>query len=154
MFVCCAVNIRNSYRNIKYHSFRLIFSNNFLSPKIGRQYIKRPKTSHKVNVTWMLTTGGAKSQQTKKRQILIDGLVLYTLDLPTYIKSRYENPGLGNVLLQNAPFLRMYADYVRNFDQAMELLRTWTERSSAFGNIIHDIQVRLSRVHIRTHAAY
>uniref|UniRef100_A0A8D0D0V8 FYVE, RhoGEF and PH domain-containing protein 4-like n=1 Tax=Sander lucioperca TaxID=283035 RepID=A0A8D0D0V8_SANLU len=49
-------------------------------------------------------------------------------------------PGLGTVLLQHAPFLRMYADYVTNFDQAMELVRTWTERSSAFRNIIQDIQ--------------
>ncbi|XP_074554209.1 FYVE, RhoGEF and PH domain-containing protein 4-like [Halichoeres trimaculatus] len=51
-----------------------------------------------------------------------------------------KSPGLGNVLLQHAPFLRMYADYIRNFDQAMELIRTWTERSSIFRNIIQDIQ--------------
>uniref|UniRef100_A0A3Q2C821 FYVE, RhoGEF and PH domain containing 4b n=1 Tax=Cyprinodon variegatus TaxID=28743 RepID=A0A3Q2C821_CYPVA len=49
-------------------------------------------------------------------------------------------PGLGKALLQHAPFLRMYADYIRNFDRAIELVRTWTERSSAFRNIIHDIQ--------------
>lgn len=44
----------------------------------------------------------------------------------------------------------MYADYVRNFEEAMELVRTWTERSSAFRGIIQDIQVQdsLSRVHI------
>lgn len=59
-----------------------------------------------------------------------------------FTKSRSVNPGLGKALLQHAPFLRMYADYVRNFDQAMELMRTWTERSSAFRNIIQDIQVR------------
>ncbi|KAM4570283.1 FYVE, RhoGEF and PH domain-containing protein 4-like isoform 2-T2 [Odontesthes bonariensis] len=52
------------------------------------------------------------------------------------------SPGLGEALLKHAPFLRMYADYVRNFDQAMELLRTWTERSSAFRSIIQDIQRR------------
>ncbi|KAM6961561.1 FYVE, RhoGEF and PH domain-containing protein 4-like [Tautogolabrus adspersus] len=61
-------------------------------------------------------------------------------DLETCISHWCESPGLGNVLLQNAPFLRMYADYVRNFDQAMELVRTWTERSSAFRSIIQDIQ--------------
>nr|XP_057934715.1 FYVE, RhoGEF and PH domain-containing protein 4-like isoform X2 [Doryrhamphus excisus] len=61
-------------------------------------------------------------------------------DLEDCISHWCERPGLGNVLLQHAPFLRMYADYVRNFDQAMELIRTWTERSSAFRNIIHDIQ--------------
>lgn len=76
----------------------------------------------------------------------------YTLDPPTSTNSRHESPGLGSVLLQHAPFLRMYADYVRNFEQAMELVRTWTERSSAFRSIIQDIQVQdsLSRVQINT----
>ncbi|XP_022073503.2 FYVE, RhoGEF and PH domain-containing protein 4-like [Acanthochromis polyacanthus] len=63
-------------------------------------------------------------------------------DLENCIRHWCESPGLGKVLLQNAPFLRMYADYVRNFDQAMELVRTWTERSSAFRNIIQDIQTQ------------
>ncbi|XP_058480031.1 FYVE, RhoGEF and PH domain-containing protein 4-like isoform X1 [Solea solea] len=61
-------------------------------------------------------------------------------DLETCIKHWCERPGLGHVLLQHAPFLRMYADYVRNFDQAMELVRTWTERSSTFRNVIQEIQ--------------
>uniref|UniRef100_A0A671YKP8 FYVE, RhoGEF and PH domain containing 4b n=1 Tax=Sparus aurata TaxID=8175 RepID=A0A671YKP8_SPAAU len=61
-------------------------------------------------------------------------------DLENCISHWSESPGLGKVMLQHAPFLRMYADYVRNFDQAMELVRTWTERSSAFRNIIQDIQ--------------
>ncbi|XP_029351108.1 FYVE, RhoGEF and PH domain-containing protein 4-like isoform X2 [Echeneis naucrates] len=61
-------------------------------------------------------------------------------DLETCIGQWHERPGLGKVLLQHAPFLRMYADYVRNFDQALELVRTWTERSSAFRSIIQDIQ--------------
>ncbi|XP_056280403.1 FYVE, RhoGEF and PH domain-containing protein 4-like isoform X2 [Pseudoliparis swirei] len=53
-----------------------------------------------------------------------------------------ESPGLGSVLLQHAPFLRMYADYVKNFEQAMELVRTWNERSSVFRTIVQDIQSR------------
>ncbi|XP_035003010.2 FYVE, RhoGEF and PH domain-containing protein 4 isoform X1 [Hippoglossus stenolepis] len=61
-------------------------------------------------------------------------------DLETCITHWGRRPGLGNVMLQHAPFLRMYADYVRNFDQAMELVRTWTERSAAFRSIIQDIQ--------------
>ncbi|XP_042367083.1 FYVE, RhoGEF and PH domain-containing protein 4-like [Plectropomus leopardus] len=61
-------------------------------------------------------------------------------DLENCISRWCESPGLGTVLVKHAPFLRMYADYVRNFDQAMELVRTWTERSSVFRNIIQDIQ--------------
>lgn len=56
---------------------------------------------------------------------------------------RSERPGLGHVLLQHGPFLRMYADYVRNFDQAVELVRVWNERSAAFRNITQDIQVQV-----------
>ncbi|XP_072311098.1 FYVE, RhoGEF and PH domain-containing protein 4-like [Eucyclogobius newberryi] len=61
-------------------------------------------------------------------------------DLENCISHRNDCPGLGSVLLQHAPFMRMYADYVRNFDQSLDLVRTWTERSSAFRNIIQDIQ--------------
>ncbi|XP_031721693.1 FYVE, RhoGEF and PH domain-containing protein 4-like isoform X1 [Anarrhichthys ocellatus] len=61
-------------------------------------------------------------------------------DLENCISHWCESPGLGSVLLQHAPFLRMYADYIRNFDQAMEMVRTWSERSSVFRNIILDIQ--------------
>ncbi|XP_030576151.1 FYVE, RhoGEF and PH domain-containing protein 4-like isoform X2 [Archocentrus centrarchus] len=61
-------------------------------------------------------------------------------DLENCIRHWCESPGLGKVLLQHVPFLKMYANYVRNFDHAMELVRTWTERSSAFRSIIQDIQ--------------
>ncbi|KAK5849169.1 hypothetical protein PBY51_008832 [Eleginops maclovinus] len=61
-------------------------------------------------------------------------------DLESCIGHWCESPGLGTVLLKHAPFLRMYANYVRNFDQAMELVRTWTERSSVFRNIVQEIQ--------------
>uniref|UniRef100_A0A3P8WIT0 FYVE, RhoGEF and PH domain containing 4b n=1 Tax=Cynoglossus semilaevis TaxID=244447 RepID=A0A3P8WIT0_CYNSE len=61
-------------------------------------------------------------------------------DLENCLRHWSERPGLGHVLVQHAPFLRMYADYVRNFDQAMELVRTWTERSAAFRNVILDVQ--------------
>ncbi|CAN9508308.1 unnamed protein product [Ophioblennius macclurei] len=61
-------------------------------------------------------------------------------DLEKCICCWSETPGLGKVMLEHAPFLRMYADYVKNFDQAMELVRTWTERSSAFRNVVQEIQ--------------
>ncbi|XP_047246287.1 FYVE, RhoGEF and PH domain-containing protein 4-like isoform X2 [Girardinichthys multiradiatus] len=61
-------------------------------------------------------------------------------DLEHCIMHWDEGPGLGKALLQHAPFLRMYADYIGNFDRAIELVRTWTERSSTFRNIVHNIQ--------------
>ncbi|TRY64570.1 hypothetical protein DNTS_033869 [Danionella cerebrum] len=51
-----------------------------------------------------------------------------------------ETPRIGDVMAQLAPFLRMYAEYVKNFDSGMDLLKQWTERSPQFNAIIQDIQ--------------
>ncbi|KAG9334441.1 hypothetical protein JZ751_007638 [Albula glossodonta] len=49
-------------------------------------------------------------------------------------------PRIGDILQKLTPFLKMYAEYVKNFDKAMELLKQWTERSPQFKAIILDIQ--------------
>ncbi|KGL84061.1 FYVE, RhoGEF and PH domain-containing protein 4 [Tinamus guttatus] len=49
-------------------------------------------------------------------------------------------PRIGDILQKLAPFLKMYGEYVKNFDNAMELVKTWTERSPLFKFIIQDIQ--------------
>ncbi|KAJ3612059.1 hypothetical protein NHX12_020336 [Muraenolepis orangiensis] len=51
-----------------------------------------------------------------------------------------DRPGLGDILLRHAPFLRMYAEYLGNFEPAMGLLRTWRERSAAFRAVLQDVQ--------------
>ncbi|XP_015268352.1 PREDICTED: FYVE, RhoGEF and PH domain-containing protein 4 [Gekko japonicus] len=50
------------------------------------------------------------------------------------------SPRIGDILQKLAPFLKMYGEYVKNFDNAMELVKTWTERSPLFKSIIQDIQ--------------
>ncbi|XP_044289894.1 FYVE, RhoGEF and PH domain-containing protein 4 isoform X2 [Varanus komodoensis] len=50
------------------------------------------------------------------------------------------NPRISDILQKLAPFLKMYGEYVKNFDNAMELVKTWTERSPHFKSIIQDIQ--------------
>ncbi|XP_073802992.1 FYVE, RhoGEF and PH domain-containing protein 4 isoform X3 [Danio rerio] len=61
-------------------------------------------------------------------------------DLETRMSQWDSKPRVGDVLAQLAPFLRMYAEYVKNFDSAMELLKLWMERSTQFSAIIQDIQ--------------
>ncbi|MEQ2180979.1 FYVE, RhoGEF and PH domain-containing protein 4, partial [Goodea atripinnis] len=39
---------------------------------------------------------------------------------------------IGDILQKLTPFLKMYAEYVKNFDKAMELLKQWTDRSPQF----------------------
>ncbi|KAI2665600.1 FYVE, RhoGEF and PH domain-containing protein 4 [Labeo rohita] len=60
-------------------------------------------------------------------------------DLETRM-SQDSTPRIGDILAQLAPFLRMYAEYVKNFDSAMDLLKQWTERSAQFSAIIQDVQ--------------
>ncbi|KAJ6650322.1 hypothetical protein lerEdw1_013395 [Lerista edwardsae] len=50
------------------------------------------------------------------------------------------SPRISDILQKLAPFLKMYGEYVKNFDNAMELVKTWTERSCLFKSIIQDIQ--------------
>uniref|UniRef100_H9GZM7 FYVE, RhoGEF and PH domain-containing protein 1 n=1 Tax=Equus caballus TaxID=9796 RepID=H9GZM7_HORSE len=49
-------------------------------------------------------------------------------------------PRIGDILQKLAPFLKMYGEYVKNFDRAVELVNTWTERSTQFKVIIHEVQ--------------
>ncbi|XP_033491148.2 FYVE, RhoGEF and PH domain-containing protein 4a isoform X3 [Epinephelus lanceolatus] len=51
-----------------------------------------------------------------------------------------STPRLGDILQKLTPFLKMYAEYVKNFDKAMELLKQWTDRSPQFKAIIQEIQ--------------
>uniref|UniRef100_A0A665U0Q1 FYVE, RhoGEF and PH domain containing 4a n=1 Tax=Echeneis naucrates TaxID=173247 RepID=A0A665U0Q1_ECHNA len=38
-----------------------------------------------------------------------------------------SKPRIGDILQKLTPFLKMYAEYVKNFDKAMELLKQWTD---------------------------
>ncbi|XP_066093663.1 FYVE, RhoGEF and PH domain-containing protein 2 isoform X1 [Saccopteryx bilineata] len=49
-------------------------------------------------------------------------------------------PRLGDVIQKLAPFLKMYSEYVKNFERAAELLATWTEKSPPFQEVLTRIQ--------------
>ncbi|XP_062373808.1 FYVE, RhoGEF and PH domain-containing protein 4 isoform X2 [Sardina pilchardus] len=61
-------------------------------------------------------------------------------DLEKRMSQWASTPRIGDILQQHAPFLRMYAEYVKNFDSAMELLKQWTERSAAFRAVLQEVQ--------------
>ncbi|XP_054544690.1 FYVE, RhoGEF and PH domain-containing protein 3 isoform X4 [Talpa occidentalis] len=50
------------------------------------------------------------------------------------------NPRLGDILQKLAPFLKMYGEYMKNFDKAVELVSTWTQRSPLFKDVVQSIQ--------------
>lgn len=49
-------------------------------------------------------------------------------------------PRIGDVMRKFAPFLKLYSEYVKNFDCAMKMIKFWCERSPRFGRLILDIQ--------------
>lgn len=48
---------------------------------------------------------------------------------------------LGDIMTSFAPFLKMYAEYVRNFDHATNLISGMMLKSPRFAAIIDEIQV-------------
>lgn len=56
---------------------------------------------------------------------------------------RKDKPRIGDILQKLAPFMKMYGEYVKNFDRAMDLVNTWTQRSSQFKSVVQNIQVGL-----------
>ncbi|XP_043089249.1 faciogenital dysplasia [Puntigrus tetrazona] len=62
-------------------------------------------------------------------------------ELHTRITQEWScNPRIGDILQKLAPFLKMYGEYVKNFDRAMELVSTWTQRSAQFKSVVQSIQ--------------
>ncbi|ROI74333.1 FYVE, RhoGEF and PH domain-containing protein 3 [Anabarilius grahami] len=62
-------------------------------------------------------------------------------ELQTRITKEWScNPRIGDILQKLAPFLKMYGEYVKNFDRAMELVNTWMHRSTNFKGVVHSIQ--------------
>ncbi|KAL8212485.1 UNVERIFIED_CONTAM: FYVE, RhoGEF and PH domain-containing protein 3 [Gekko kuhli] len=62
-------------------------------------------------------------------------------ELKTRITDEWNtNPRLGDILQKLAPFLKMYGEYVKNFDRAMDMVNTWMQRSSPFKEVVQNIQ--------------
>ncbi|XP_032996773.1 FYVE, RhoGEF and PH domain-containing protein 3 isoform X1 [Lacerta agilis] len=62
-------------------------------------------------------------------------------ELKTRITDEWNtNPRLGDIVQKLAPFLKMYGEYVKNFDRAMDMVNTWMQRSVPFKAVIQNIQ--------------
>ncbi|XP_049738744.1 FYVE, RhoGEF and PH domain-containing protein 4 isoform X2 [Elephas maximus indicus] len=49
-------------------------------------------------------------------------------------------PRIGDILQKLAPFLKMYGEYVKGYDNAMELVKNMTERIPQFKSVVEEIQ--------------
>jgi len=54
---------------------------------------------------------------------------------------RRDEPHIGDVMRKFAPFLKLYSEYVKNFDSAMETMTYWLDKCPRFLQIVKDIQV-------------
>ncbi|MEE6477672.1 hypothetical protein FKM82_011589 [Ascaphus truei] len=61
-------------------------------------------------------------------------------DLEKRMSEWSVSPRIGDILQKLAPFLKMYGEYVKNFDNAMETVKIWMDRSTQFKNVIEEIQ--------------
>ena len=43
-----------------------------------------------------------------------------------------------------APFLKLYTDYVKNFDKALDLVEQWSAKSPEFAKMINNLQTAVS----------
>ncbi|ELV10920.1 FYVE, RhoGEF and PH domain-containing protein 4 [Tupaia chinensis] len=55
-------------------------------------------------------------------------------------------PRIGDILQKLAPFLKMYGEYVKGFDNAMELVKNMTERTPQFKLVVEEIQENLKKL--------
>lgn len=55
------------------------------------------------------------------------------------------NPFLfaGDIMKSFAPFLKMYTEYVRNFDNAMTIINSWQAKCPRFAAIMDEIHVSM-----------
>ncbi|XP_076760404.1 FYVE, RhoGEF and PH domain-containing protein 1 isoform X2 [Xylocopa sonorina] len=60
------------------------------------------------------------------------------------LEGRMENwesdPRIGDIMKNFAPFLKMYTEYVKNFDYAMNLIQTYQTKVARFAAIINEIE--------------
>ncbi|XP_053360253.1 faciogenital dysplasia [Clarias gariepinus] len=62
-------------------------------------------------------------------------------ELQTRINQEWNTtPRIGDILQKLAPFMKMYGEYVKNFDPAMDLVNTWIQRSTHFKSVVQNIQ--------------
>ncbi|XP_069759573.1 FYVE, RhoGEF and PH domain-containing protein 4-like isoform X2 [Narcine bancroftii] len=61
-------------------------------------------------------------------------------ELETRMNLWNTTPQIGDILQKLAPFLKMYGEYVKNFEKATVLLKTWLGRSPQFKAIVEEIQ--------------
>ena len=51
-------------------------------------------------------------------------------------------PRIGDLIMKFAPFLKLYTEYVKNFDNSRNVIMNWTNKSPRFNNLLAELQVK------------
>ena len=57
-----------------------------------------------------------------------------------------DHQRIGDIMVKNAPFLKMYTEYVKNFDTAMNTINSLYTKNSKFAAIVDEIHVSRDRI--------
>ena len=57
-----------------------------------------------------------------------------------------DHQRIGDIMVKNAPFLKMYTEYVKNFDNAMNTINNLYAKNSKFAAIMDEIHVSIDMV--------
>ena len=57
---------------------------------------------------------------------------------------RESSKRIGDIMKNLTPFLKLYTEYVKNYETASNLLVTWRHKNSAFGKLMTDAEVCLA----------
>eukprot|EP00057_Strongylocentrotus_purpuratus_P014398 XP_011668872.1 PREDICTED: FYVE, RhoGEF and PH domain-containing protein 4 isoform X5 [Strongylocentrotus purpuratus] len=114
-----------------------------------RQYVDRLHLLHKV-FEQKIRSGNSKHKWFPNDVINIIFSNISTIYefhkkfLLTQLEDRMEewekNPCLGDILVRLSPFLKLYTDYVGNFDKAVKCLNTWMVKIPSFASLLQEIQ--------------
>lgn len=56
------------------------------------------------------------------------------------MKNWSKEQKIGDIMANFAPFLKLYTEYVKNYDNAMMLIDKWTSQSPKFSSLLQEIQ--------------
>jgi len=66
---------------------------------------------------------------------------LFAISILAAINCRSSGPQVGAVLKRFAPFLKLYTDYIKNFDNASSVITLWIAKSAKFMAFLDELQV-------------
>ncbi len=58
-----------------------------------------------------------------------------------YYTSRERYKRIGDIMKKATPFLKLYTEYVKNFQNAYTLVENYEEKSNSFGKLLKEIKV-------------